>query len=148
VSICPDAAVEKDERGSTPLHYACSDKVSLDVVAVLVKVWPDAVKEKNYSGWTPLHEACLNGSPLEVTALLLNTWLAYKENRSKDALMCFQPYISKYASDITRRKRDCKILLSHLLSFCNSNTDHASDNEAMNYFICTEMCFYGITLIS
>jgi len=64
VNVCPDAAVEKDERGFLhALYYACSDKVSFGrcVDVLLLKVWPDMLcqKEKNNNGWTPLHEACL-----------------------------------------------------------------------------------------
>mmetsp|Transcript_14087 Transcript_14087/g.20586 ORF Transcript_14087/g.20586 Transcript_14087/m.20586 type:complete len:96 (+) Transcript_14087:1026-1313(+) len=71
----------------------------------------------------------LNGSPFEgKTAPSVEHiyGLGDKENRMKDALMCFQLYVSKYASDIyiTRRKKEIVRYFfdSFLVHFCNNNT--------------------------
>eukprot|EP00957_Ditylum_brightwellii_P132464 10101662-Ditylum_brightwellii.AAC.1 len=55
----PEVARGQDNCGRTPLHDACSNKTSLDVVSALLNAWPDAVKQTDdyYDGCTPLHEA-------------------------------------------------------------------------------------------
>jgi ankyrin repeat protein len=54
----PDAVKEKNNKGQLPLHHACLNNASLDVIQLLVETWPDAVKEKNNKGQLPLHHAC------------------------------------------------------------------------------------------
>eukprot|EP00957_Ditylum_brightwellii_P060381 4584429-Ditylum_brightwellii.AAC.1 len=71
VEIQPEAAKQKYEYGSMPLHYACCYEAPVEVVDALLHVWPEAAKEKEYYGWMPLHYASWKGAPFEVADALL-----------------------------------------------------------------------------
>ena len=60
----------KDEKGYTPLHYACRDG-HLDLVRLLLEARAD-VEARNKDNETPLHQACLHGHPATARLLLLD----------------------------------------------------------------------------
>jgi len=59
LKACPLALTNRDYRGNTPLHVACSfagtDK---HVVQMLLEACPTAVSKVNHEGLMPLHMAC------------------------------------------------------------------------------------------
>ena len=62
---------QPDEYGSTPLHWACENGASVEVVQYLISKGVK-VNQPNKGGWTPLHYACANGASLEVVKLLIS----------------------------------------------------------------------------
>jgi hypothetical protein len=53
----PESVKEKNKDGSLPLHAACHNKASLDVVQYLVEQYPDSIYVKDKWGPTPLNAA-------------------------------------------------------------------------------------------
>ena len=59
---------EKNNNGSTPLHYA-SDNGHTEIVKILIEKGAN-IHEKDNDGWTPLHRASYNGHTETVKILI------------------------------------------------------------------------------
>jgi ankyrin repeat protein len=72
LQLAPDTLKFRDADGKLPLHWACSNKTSRDVIRKLLKAYPDAAKLQNYdNGYTPLHDACRSGASINVVRMIL-----------------------------------------------------------------------------
>eukprot|EP00957_Ditylum_brightwellii_P004732 359886-Ditylum_brightwellii.AAC.1 len=129
-----------------PLHAACQNGASSDVVSSLLSIWPEAVNEQAICGRTPIQKACRNQASFEVMTLLLNAWLGCKENRSNSAVAHFAEFASRDYFGLRRRRRRTERLISQLSALCNSNTDNPSPNEILNFFVRIEL-WNGITFV-
>jgi len=69
----PEGVKALDDQGMTPLHYACSNMASKEVIQILLKFYPDSINLVEPStGRYPLHLAVYWGqSSLDVLKLLL-----------------------------------------------------------------------------
>jgi ankyrin repeat protein len=63
-----------DSVGLLPLHYACRNTASLQVVQFLSEQWLEALTKTDVDGSLPLHLACKNKATLDVVGLLVDQW--------------------------------------------------------------------------
>ena len=70
VTEYPDAVKEKNNDGETPLHLACYNKQSGQVIRFLVDKYPEAVEEKDRWEQMPLDLARGNNQPPSVIEML------------------------------------------------------------------------------
>jgi len=85
VDTWPEGLQQKRSDGCTPLHLACSNNASLDVVSVLLDGWPAALIERSNDGNTPLHVVYQRQTSLDVLSLLCRSWPdAVQLKRTKD----------------------------------------------------------------
>jgi Ankyrin repeats (3 copies) len=59
---------------SSPLHVACSNSQSDNVVLQLISVFPQAAREKDDNGWYPLQLACRYGRSDSIVLKLLEVF--------------------------------------------------------------------------
>eukprot|EP00571_Detonula_confervacea_P004889 CAMPEP_0172318328 /NCGR_PEP_ID=MMETSP1058-20130122/34573_1 /TAXON_ID=83371 /ORGANISM="Detonula confervacea, Strain CCMP 353" /LENGTH=1062 /DNA_ID=CAMNT_0013033141 /DNA_START=174 /DNA_END=3362 /DNA_ORIENTATION=+ len=80
-------ALEVKVRGAytakiTPLHYACENKPSVEVIRTLIEAYPKALERRQEpGGQLPLHAACTWGASSEVIQTLLKSRPACAEMR-------------------------------------------------------------------
>jgi ankyrin repeat protein len=76
VKAYPAALVDLEEKGMTPLHYACRFKAPKDTVRILLNLYPDmghlAVSKRDKIGRTPLWYAVRYDAPTGVVDMLLD----------------------------------------------------------------------------
>ena len=60
LEVFPKGAEVQDENGELPLHLACQDDLSADVIRMLLRIYPNAAKIKNKNGELPINDACWN----------------------------------------------------------------------------------------
>ena len=77
----------KDFLGNTPLHYACSSDVSLDIIKALLIAGADARNEKNCKGETPLFAVCRNRNSEALDLLVKHGASVSLVNNSGDTLL-------------------------------------------------------------
>jgi ankyrin repeat protein len=61
-------------NGWLPLHLACANQATGDVVRLLLLVCPEAATVGDEKGYLPLHIACNYGASIEVIEILLDTY--------------------------------------------------------------------------
>jgi ankyrin repeat protein len=74
VDKCPQALLEKDASGGTPLHVAVADEETpFEIVRCLVDACPEAMLAKDEEGQLPLHIALwIRTTPLELVRCLID----------------------------------------------------------------------------
>lgn len=70
----PMSCLQQTTKGMLPLHYACRNNASEEVVEFLLGQCPETVRMANSSGWLALHLACARGASLQVIEKLVNAW--------------------------------------------------------------------------
>lgn len=72
IETAPDVLTSRDKYGFSPIHSACAENASLDVVKLLSeKIEPETFFSLDNEGDTPLHLACANQSTIEVVKFVL-----------------------------------------------------------------------------
>jgi len=61
-----------NDRGSLPIHTACSHKAPAEVIDVLLKACPSAASQPNANGNLPLHQASMWQAPVDTVEVLLS----------------------------------------------------------------------------
>jgi ankyrin repeat protein len=74
IKYAPEAVKVTDSDGSLPLHNACLDTVSLNVVILLTESYPESVKLTDSDGRLPLHNAVFSKASLEVLTFLIESY--------------------------------------------------------------------------
>jgi hypothetical protein len=106
--------------GLLPIHDACSNRASLNVINLLISEWPESLKVKDHDeGWLPIHHACKYKASLEVLDSLVQAYPESLTVRSKK---------SETPADIMRKRNSTikeddscgKILLHHACEGCFS----------------------------
>jgi hypothetical protein len=68
----PDGAKCIDDQGMYPLHYACGNQATREVIRLLLMSFPDAAKMKDPRGMLPIHYvACWGPSSISVVDMVL-----------------------------------------------------------------------------
>jgi len=78
----------RNEYQNLPLHVACGNQASVDVVKWLVEIYPDAVQVKSNGGWLPLHYACRFQASFPVIKYLIKCYPKALEEETDD---CWLP---------------------------------------------------------
>lgn len=64
----------RTNKGMLPLHYACREQASAEVVELLLSQYPEGARVPTASGWWPLHLSCARGGTPSVLELLIQAW--------------------------------------------------------------------------
>lgn len=101
LDACPEAAMQVDDEGSTPLHYLLHydlNGLKCDVIELLLDAYPQAVGIQDNYGCTPMFHAVEHGIgvKIEVLALLL---------RSQAAVQALTVHSNRLSDMMDRRKR-------------------------------------------
>lgn len=67
----PTGAKTVSEKGDLPLHIACKQRASLDVVQVLMEAYPLGASTRDDRGRLPVHLACISGTTISILEALL-----------------------------------------------------------------------------
>lgn len=100
VFLAPDlnSCRQRTSKGMLPLHYACREQASEDVVDFLLKQYPESVQIPTASGWFPLHLASARGSSLGVIQRLISAWPESVQQATRDGRMALHFACANHAS--------------------------------------------------
>ena len=73
IDYAPETLQMKDIFGYLPIHIACMDGASLEVIQALVNSYPESITV-DFRGYLPLHLACQSNASLEVLNFLINSY--------------------------------------------------------------------------
>jgi len=74
VEAWPGAVRKQENNGRLPLHCACENGCSDEIIQFLVASWPQSAQMARYSGDLPLHIACRGKPSLTVIQSLVQAW--------------------------------------------------------------------------
>lgn len=74
VEACPEAVKVRDLFDNLPIHTACSNGASYQVIRCLVEAWPGSLKTVGSEQDTPLSLACIVSADLDILQYLGNKW--------------------------------------------------------------------------
>eukprot|EP00538_Stauroneis_constricta_P004391 CAMPEP_0119569778 /NCGR_PEP_ID=MMETSP1352-20130426/42614_1 /TAXON_ID=265584 /ORGANISM="Stauroneis constricta, Strain CCMP1120" /LENGTH=825 /DNA_ID=CAMNT_0007619389 /DNA_START=70 /DNA_END=2547 /DNA_ORIENTATION=- len=112
IDAYPDALLEEEKHGRTPLHFATRFKCPVDVVRLLIHLFPDkgrlAVSKQDLEGRTPLYFAVRYDAPPGVVEILLevdaSAVLAEDQNASSPLATVWDDFAEKI--DRTRKLKE------------------------------------------
>ncbi len=67
-----ELAYDQDSQGRIPLHYACSNGVSISIIRKLINICPQSVSAPDRRGWTPLHVIVSRVSDPEIARYMVS----------------------------------------------------------------------------
>jgi hypothetical protein len=73
IDAFPNAAQAQDKFGRVPLHYACSNLRSYDVIQKITTAFPQCVRAPDWKMWTPLHVAVTKNTSPDIIEFMLSS---------------------------------------------------------------------------
>ena len=75
----------KNKDGRLPIHYACWQRASLEVIHALVNAYPESITVATESGGDlPLHNACVDGASPHVLNFLIESYPEGVNKKNED----------------------------------------------------------------
>ena len=107
----------KDKEGRLPLHIACRNKVSLEVIRYLVDQCPDSLMVKEKEGRLPLYIAWKNNASLEIIYYLVqqypNSVMVNENDGSLPPLELIQCMVEQNPEFLKAKDKEGRLPLHH-----------------------------------
>mmetsp|Transcript_21229 Transcript_21229/g.30030 ORF Transcript_21229/g.30030 Transcript_21229/m.30030 type:complete len:237 (-) Transcript_21229:86-796(-) len=107
----PKAALEPDNLGRLPLHYALSNGIQDEGIDILMQE-PNAARGTDRRGWIPLHVACQTGSSTRIVKVLLEAYpegIVEMTNKGTDVFECISHAVAPNKFEVAQLLQKAKI---------------------------------------
>mmetsp|Transcript_7697 Transcript_7697/g.11056 ORF Transcript_7697/g.11056 Transcript_7697/m.11056 type:complete len:237 (+) Transcript_7697:25-735(+) len=105
------AALEADNLGRLPLHYALSNGIQDDAIDILMGE-SNAARGIDKRGWIPLHVACQTGSSTRIVKTLLAAYpegIFERTNKGTDAFECISHAVAPNKLEVAQLLQVAKV---------------------------------------